>query len=115
MTQQKKITIAQSINIAKDIAIARHGQGVTVEAIGDLVEEVYIKLFKGVATEVYLNTEPKNEEQPLTLLDKEQLLEELKRMNDPVGFRSEHLNSLKALGSEDKEAMKKAIKNFKIK
>jgi len=110
MSQQRKITIAQSINIAKDIAIAQKGAKVTVEDVANLAPSVYEKLFKETATKIYLDAENKE-----TLLSFDDLVKGLEACSDPVQIRNDNLESLRALNEKEKGLIKEKFIKFNIK
>lgn len=105
---QKRITISQAANIAKDIAIAKYGSMITVEDVAALVEEVYLKVFKGAAADTYRNSEPKDK--VLTASDSiDDIIKALKGAKDPLKFRNDNLEVLSNLNTEDKKKILTAL------
>ena len=102
----KRITIAQSVNIAKDIAIARQGKNVRIRDIAALVEPVYLKLFKEAATKVALAPSPPAEEPK-----KVDLVAAAKKAKDLVVFRNENRSAISALPREERDNLEKVLTN----
>lgn len=95
MSQQERITLAQSVNLAKDLAIAQKGNNVTVNDVVKLVEEVYTKLFKEECNRIALGNRQQN--------GIEELVNIFNNSNDIVATRNEYKNQLNSLSKEDRD------------
>jgi hypothetical protein len=101
--QQQRITLAQSVNLAKDIAIAQRGNDVTVDDVANLVEEVYVKLFKETCNRVARNTSNKASS------DVDKFIKEFASAADPIAFRNENKELLASFSKADRDKILTAI------
>ena len=95
---QQRITLAQCVNLAKDLAIAQKGDTVTVEDVSSLVEEVYLKLFKQTCSKVYKNhMAPK-----ASVSNASTFIKSFKEAKDPIAFRNSNRELLSSFSREDR-------------
>jgi hypothetical protein len=99
---QTRITIAQAANIAKDLAIAKHGEKVTVKHVADMVEEVYQKVFQKVCADL-ANPPVKA---PLTAAKHIAAIKKVKTQGELDRYRNVNLADLKLLNEADKKKVK---------
>lgn len=114
--RDRKINIAQAINIATTIVTTRKDLSIlpnedVVARIGDLAPIVYRSLFKSVAANIY--KEHYSTKAPIK--DLNALLNELDGIvaDDLVAFRNNNLPSTTALSRADAEILSTAIINKK--
>ena len=99
---QTRITIAQAANVAKDLAIAKHGEKVTVKHIADLVPEVYAKIFQKVCVD--LANPPV--QPPQTVATHIAAVKKTKTQAELDHYRNVNLADLKLLSAADKKKVK---------
>ena len=104
---QTRITLAQCINIAKDVAIAQKGDKVTIKDIAALVTEIYIKLFKEAAKEAYLATRPTKTDTHVETA--EDFVKAFKESKNPIAFRNANRVILLNFSKEDRDKILKQI------
>lgn len=102
--QQQRITLAQSVNIAKDIAIAQKGSKVTVPDVAALVEEIYTVLFKETC-----NAVARNQLKPVEPTDASTFITLYKNAPDPIEFRNNNRSLLASFSKEDRDVILKSI------
>jgi dihydrodipicolinate synthase/N-acetylneuraminate lyase len=104
--QQQRITLAQSVNIAKDMAIYNascNKEQVTVDDVAALVESIYIKLFKETCNKVARAS------QNIVDTDVEKFIKAFASAKDPIAFRNENRETLASFTREDRDKILNVI------